>query len=238
MRKIFVCVWFLSFTLLVQVEIDGQTDTLENSIDSLLNIRILNAIDHLHETYSFLPENKRQLFLNSIDDWFNNFYQLAATSKSNYSQSITADILINSKAQILNYRIQRKDLKWINWQQIQEKIKTDEALIDYFSFYDKKNSTEVFHAMLIKKGEPQPVFIPLTTVKPVDELLEAKDNLPLYLQYKESRQEMYGHVWQALEPYLKNIKTIHLTPVLFLNKIDFESLQNTEGQYLAGSSAR
>jgi len=98
----------------------------------------------------------------------------------------------------------------VSWQQIQEKLKADEALIDYFSFYDKIDSTEVFYAMLIKNEEAQPVFIPLSTTNPVINLLQIKDEsensikfnvLPPYLKYKESRQEMYGYIWQAFEPH-------------------------------------
>jgi len=124
----------------------------------------------------------------------------------------------------------------VSWQQIQSKLQDDEALVDYFTFYDWVDSVWVYEAMLIKKDASQPVFILISPKKPVFELLKAEDNfpyLPLYIQHQEARQEMYGHVWKALEPHLKDIKTIHLTPVASLNKIDFESLENYNGQYLA-----
>jgi len=124
-------------------------------------------------------------------------------------------------------------LSKLSWQQVQEKLEPGEALIDYFSFFDRIDSAQVYHAMLIKKDEPKPVFIPLSITKPVTDLLEIKDKLPYYVQFKESRKEMYSYLWQALEPHLQNIKTIHLTPVASLNKIDFESLQNENNQYLA-----
>jgi len=257
---------------------------------SLWNIIIPNLENQLNENYLFLPDDKKIFYLNTIDHIFKNFYCFMGNKGIEQTKLLSANLLINTKSQILDYanstrrlitktnneyldsiafqlnvvnqkvakaelltkeELQQKgwdldalrllkddlasiillhpelkvklNLVKISWQQIQEKLKVDEVLIDYLTFLNRADSTWIFQAMLIKKDEPQPVFIPLTSVKPVNELLKTKDNLPLYIQYKKARQEMYGYVWQALEPHLKDIKTIHLSPV-----------ENEEGQYLAG----
>jgi len=249
--------------------------------DSLWNIIIPSLKDQLNKNYLFLPDNKKLLYLNTNDETFRAFYHFISYYESVPTKLLAANLLINTKSQILDYAISTRrlienvndknlssisfqlnninqkvakaeiltkdELKtrgWnldslhllrlakVNWQQIQEKLKDEEVLIDYFTFYDRVDSTWVYHAMLIKKDEYQPVFVPLSDTKPVIDLIKIKGNVPAYVQFKEASQELYGYIWETIEPHLKNIKTIHLIQVASVNKVDFESLQNNEGQYL------
>jgi len=284
----------------VNLALSLENLALVSRADSLWNVIIPSLIKQLNNNYLFLPDDKKVLYLNTIDDMFRTFYHFTKNYGGDNTKSIAADLLINSKSQILDYTISTRQLiknindnnlnsialqlsiinqkvaqaglltknelkqrGWssdslsaqknnllgqilehpkvnsklnpikVSWQQIQGKLRKNEALIDYYAFYDRISFTWVYQAMFIKKDEIQPLFIPISSTKPVINLLKLRENLPLYLQFKETRQEMYSYIWQAIAPYLENINTIHLAPVASLNKIDFESLQNETGQYLA-----
>ena len=110
------------------------------------------------------------------------------------------------------------------YQDLQNSLKPKEATIDYikFDYYsvDKKTDTTYYYALLTQKNHPFPHFIPLCQEKDLKSLLQLSNQYGAgYTKHPEIGQELYNLIWQPLEPYLKDIKTIHLSPTGLLHKI-------------------
>jgi len=117
--------------------------------------------------------------------------------------------------------------KLVTWQDIQNKLKKDEAAIEMTRFEIKKDSV-VYMAMILKKNSQYPEIVQL----PNGNELETK-----YLTYyrrsvtsKTKDEESYNAFWKPLKNALKDIKTVYFSSEGAYHQINLATLQNPETQ--------
>ena len=120
---------------------------------------------------------------------------------------------------------------------LQSKLQDKQVSIDFinFQYYSPKERTDTtyYYALLSTKDNPSPQFIPLCTQKQLQDILQLSNKYGAgYTKYPEIGQKVYELVWQPLEPYLKNIHTIHLSPSGLLHKVAFGGLPYQDGHLL------
>lgn len=120
------------------------------------------------------------------------------------------------------------------WQDIRNHLKSNEATIDFLRVFEQKDSLWAYYGIVISKKLSSPQFIRITDEKTLTVLL--KKNLfsyPDYINKRSSRKMLQQILWQPIEPYLKGIKKVHLSPADLLYRVPFESLQNADNKFLA-----
>lgn len=142
---------------------------------------------------------------------------------------------LTRKAKSLKQTIDKFELATVD--NIQQKLQVNELTVDLvrFNYYtiDKKTDTIYYHAILIDKKMSSPKFIPLCTEKQLKSLLTLSNQYGAgYTKYPEIGQKLYELIWQPLEPYLKDVKTIHLSPTGLLHKVAFGGLPYKDGHLL------
>lgn len=130
-----------------------------------------------------------------------------------------------------------RKLEQPTFKKLQAKLKARETTIDFLSFQysnlKEKTDTTYYYALLTEKNNPTPKFIPLCTEKQLKKILTLSNQYGAgYTKYPEIGKELYKLIWQPLEPYLKDIKTIHLSPTGLLHKVAFGGLPHDEGHLL------
>ena len=131
-----------------------------------------------------------------------------------------------------------------SWLDVKKELKEDEVAIEFSRFVDmtNKNQDSTFYvAYLIKKDSDYPNVIHLFEESQLLSILNNK-NTPNLLyatrgsggtsvgkEYESS--ELYDLIWEPLEPYLADVRSIHFAPVGLLHKIAFASL-NKGGVFL------
>jgi len=130
----------------------------------------------------------------------------------------------------------------ITWQDIKRGLSENEAAISFLLFHyhpDGSCNPEepfLYYAVIISKNLSSPQFVRLTNEETLQEYLKlTAGKVPYYLSGDDKLYELYQQVWQPLEPYLKGITKVHLSPSGSLHEVSFESLKqyNIEGDYLA-----
>jgi len=119
------------------------------------------------------------------------------------------------------------------WKDARSKLKKNEAILDFVHYnQESDDSTKVKYAVVLIKKRQQPILIPLTTENDIQAVFEINEDYPLYLQKPiyDNAHELYKKLWSPLEPHLKNIKTIHLSPSGLLHRLDFDVLKDEKGE--------
>lgn len=174
----------------------------------------------------FLKTNKDSTLTAS----FNNLRGLRTYYSKLYSEGSNEFELmkkINHEADSLDLILSRKTSSYAaskkriqtNWLDVQANLNLDEIAIEFEKYFDGKDSTYHYMALLIKAGDKYPQ---LTRLCSETELSSFSTETEL--------KELYNLIWKPLLPALNNIKTIYYSPVGLLNNIPFHALFNIKDE--------
>ncbi len=150
------------------------------------------------------------------------------------------DTLIN-KANELEAEISKRSNKFraynhsnqlfqLNFIDLVVNLTEQEAVIDFlcFNYYNGRNYTNEkrYAALLTRQGMPQPQWIYLGTEEELKLLLNRNINQRSsnYTSNKQIGQKLYRQLWLPFEPFLNDVKDIHLSPAGLLHKVSFAAL--------------
>jgi CHAT domain-containing protein len=134
---------------------------------------------------------------------------------------------------------QNKENLNIQWQDVQNNLKENEAAVQFISFpyYNKRWTDSTMYCALIVKPEMEyPAMIPLFEEKQLQALLEGQANPnTLYasrgtkVSYantpaKSNGDELYHLIWQPLQSELNEVQTVYFAPSGLLHKVSFSAL--------------
>ena len=202
---------------------------LDYSVSTRQLIKNINdeALTALHDEINTLNENISQAELMKAEDLKEKDWEL--TAMRDQQEDLTRQLLKN---EILRQKLYKTP---VTWEETQSKLKPKEAILDFVRFYEESDSMWMYYAMLTRKNMSAPQFIRITDQKAITSLLQAdnKDGQPSYILSNDNLKTLYQKIWQPLTPYLKGIKTIHLSPSGLLHRVDFDVLQDENDKYLA-----
>jgi CHAT domain-containing protein len=116
----------------------------------------------------------------------------------------------------------------IKWQQVQAKLKDNEAAIEFvhFQYYNKRwTDTTFYAAYIVKKGIKHPIFINCFQEKDLIAILEkSKLKTDINNLYQGIDNKLYQLIWQPLDSVLQNINTVYVSPSGLLNRISFGAI--------------
>lgn len=115
------------------------------------------------------------------------------------------------------------DTKTITWRDIQSKLTSEEASIDFLRVYDTHNNVWTYYGIIIRKDSANPQFVRLCDEKTLESILNNGET---------SESVLFKNIWQSFTPYLNDIHTIHLSRTGLLHRIAFEALLNEQDQNL------
>ncbi len=138
----------------------------------------------------------------------------------------------------------------VTWEDVQKQLTAGEIAIEFcnFRFYDRKPADSIFYcAYLIMPKDTLPRQIFLFEEKQLDSIVSAANTAQDFatVQNLYTRgvsleansnfygKELYGMVWEKIEPHLKGVNTIYYSPSGKLNKISFAAIPMNEKQLLS-----
>ena len=151
--------------------------------------------------------------------------------------------------QFAGYRTARQNQE-IDFEQVKQKLKPDEAAIEFIRFYNlykDRIDSVLYAAFVVLPHDSIPHFVPLCEEKQLSGLLDSKSNSSaLYVKQlyrgigiKGSRQTdgkkgdtLYTLLWKPLLPWLNGIKKISIAPAGLLNRVAFNALPVDSSTYL------
>ena len=145
-------------------------------------------------------------------------------------------------------------IRQVSWLDVQNKLSHGEAVIEFADFqiseWAKATDSVLYVALLLRKNDPHPHFIPLFEEKQLSGLLslenEQQRDQILNAMYSRGVQPLkakrisglFDLVWQPLDSLLTGIKTVYYSPAGLLYRLNFDAIpyplaKNEEIQNLA-----
>ena len=112
----------------------------------------------------------------------------------------------------------------ISWKDIQKNLKNNDLAIEFTIVKDSVNKQIFYVALVLNNQMQHPKLVKLFST---DDFwcIRTKDYYTSPL--------LYNLVWQPLEPYLKNVKTVYFSPAGHFHKIGIEYLPDDKGNIFA-----
>ncbi len=135
-------------------------------------------------------------------------------------------------------------LQEVNWKDLQQTLKESEAAIEFIRYEIKSNSQPTqrfkYAALLIRKYELLPKFIPLCEETQLEKLMNLDSKLRMdYVSRlysdagdltKTNQVCLNRLIWEPIEMHLSNINTIYFTPVGLLHRINLNPISTHTGE--------
>lgn len=119
--------------------------------------------------------------------------------------------------------------KYVTPQQIQQRLRADETLVDFIIFTD--SGTPYILVTVVKKDDI--VVLPLAQFYELrDSIKEFREKIVLRQSISQVANTIYCHIWQPLEHHLSQTKTVYLLSEDVLHLLPFNALIDNRGKYL------
>lgn len=209
----------------------------KNNTDKLQNIYLATknrACDFNIQSRRIIAESRDSTTKNVFNHWqdikekvnkytaFNQFDLQEAGVNLDSLTKLAAHI---EKELIRKLPKQLKGFQEVTFQNIRNKLKQNEACIDFFNYFLQDDYGNfigeddiAYGAIITRKDWPKPKLISLTDHPTLKFFFE---NNTHYTKNAQVGFQLYQLVWQPLEPYLKGIDRIHLSPDGLLHQVSF-----------------
>ena len=173
----------------------------------------------------FLLNEERTIFKNT----FNSNDSALITSYNKY-----AEALMSGKQEIDKYEYDfmyqyflhsefRKKSSMLDWQDVANALEKDDIAIEFVVGRSLDQDSEIYAALLLKKGWDSPLLVKLADKKTIERLYASGTDI-----YKPGAYA-YSVIWGTIEPFLKGVKTIYFSAYGALCQMNIEVMSNEKG---------
>ncbi len=216
------------------------------------------ALDNALFFNGFIKENIAQLerFVAQAPDsirelhsrWKGYCRRLAAEYAKPFTERDSAGMAdLEEKANTLEKKLTRavsgfgEALRQVSWQEVQAALKPGEAAIEFVRYrysVPEIPDSAFYSALLLRRGDTLPLFIPLFEEQTLqtqlaktgnDRAVAARGIIPTGVPGRA----VYRTVWEPLEPYLHNIKTVYYAPAGLLHRLNLGALATSKNAILS-----
>lgn len=118
--------------------------------------------------------------------------------------------------------------------QLREKLKPNEAAIDFLRMRNPKTQVGNYYALITRKNTAETVMIPLLDETKINMIINAEADSPdSYIKSTDRSNQLYQLLWEPLEEHLKGVNFVHVSTVGVLNKVAFSGLMDRQKNNLA-----
>jgi CHAT domain-containing protein/Flp pilus assembly protein TadD len=136
------------------------------------------------------------------------------------------------------------DMQQVSLNDLRQALKPGESALEFVRFslnFPGASDSVMYAALLLHHGKTQPVFIPLFEEKQLDQLLESaktgSDNFANQLyQFKQAGPKdatLTSLIWEPMRKHLKGTRTLYLSPVGLLHRINLGAIPINQRQALS-----
>ncbi len=195
-----------------------NVNTIRNQILNSNNDLLINLLQNFKENKAFLNKTLSQPIAKR---------NINTDSLSNICNQQEKELLRNST----EYRGMKEKLN-ITWQDVRNGLNENDVAVEFVRFKNIKRKiaekdTFYYAAMLLRKQATVPVFIKLFEESKLKNALKTfayKAASKYDATKNNNKEDIYTLLWQPLEPYLKNTKTIYFAPDGLLHNIAFAAI--------------
>ncbi len=123
-----------------------------------------------------------------------------------------------------------------DWNNVERALNKKDAAIEFIVMPDYIMRRWQYGALILRKKDKSPVFVPLASEAELNELLslatkavKQETGVNRTYRYNMSGRELYGKLWAPLEPYLEGIENVYFAPTGQLSYIAFAAIEDSTG---------
>jgi CHAT domain-containing protein/tetratricopeptide (TPR) repeat protein len=132
-------------------------------------------------------------------------------------------------------------IKNLDWKQVRDGLKEDEAAVEFVHFKSEIDTTNpiIYAGFVIRPYSEHPDVVKLCTEEDLKNILGVLqgNNLSfiekVYGKRVDAKTELYEKIWQPLEPFLKEVKSVYYSPTGLLHKVSFAAICKEQGVFLS-----
>ncbi|MBK7130907.1 MAG: CHAT domain-containing protein [Crocinitomicaceae bacterium] len=132
-------------------------------------------------------------------------------------------------------------IRKLDWKKVQSSLENGQAAIEFVNFSTEHDSVqkEIYIALVVLPNSKHPEIIKLCDGHELESILGTiqGNNLSfverVYGKKSEAKKDLYEKIWQPLEPYLQNVKTVYYSPSGLLHKVSFSAICKDQDVYLS-----
>ncbi len=129
----------------------------------------------------------------------------------------------------------------LDWKQVRDGLKEGEAAIEFVHFKSEIDTTNptIYAAFVVRPNSEHPDVVRLCTEADLKNILGVfqGNNLSfiekVYGKKSESKKDLYEKIWQPLEPFLRDVKTVYYSPSGLLHKVSFAAICKEQDVFLS-----
>lgn len=209
------------------------------------------------KVHRILNSGDREL-INNFENWLNLRQKLAKLYLLTVSDRKVSVLNLEREAEALENKInstlytykEKDDLK-LDWKDVQKKLKSNEAAIEFISFENFDVANKIwsgktnYGALIVRPGYEQPVYVHLfqehefqkflddnREANPFDQVRKLYTWLPGKYDGYFKGDTLYNFTWQPLEDYLHGVDKIYYSLTGLLHKISFAAIPFAEEKSL------
>ncbi len=187
-----------------------------------------------------IMQNKDPGILQDFNDWITLKQNLAALYLNKDPQSE----VVEKQTEALERKLTQKNVfiknvsASANWKAVQSALKSDEVAIEFMFFPDAYDFN--YYALILTPDSEEPIAIPLFEGNKINTLLARNGNESISNYINRiytfpdpafpddsayySGEKLFHLLWSPLEQYVKDAKTIYLSPTGILHQIAFNAI--------------
>ena len=115
----------------------------------------------------------------------------------------------------------------ITWKDVQSNLSANEAAIEFARYYDDKDSTDKYLALVVRPGYAYPELVKLGKEEDIRAANQSKAH---------DFAALYDYVWKDIDSLLVGVNTVYYSPAGELNNVSFSALCFGTGDSLIAST--
>ncbi|MBL7897744.1 MAG: CHAT domain-containing protein [Crocinitomicaceae bacterium] len=184
------------------------------------------------------------LLMSEYEEWMS----LRKKMASAYSKGLNYKELENEASELEKKLVQNsaafndfEKMENLNWKEIRDFLKPNECAIEFIHYQSVTDTAKpvIYAALVVSPESEHPEAIKLCTENDLKKILGniQGNNLNfierVYGKKSDAKKDLYEKIWQPLEPYLKDVKTVYYSPSGLLHKVSFAAICKEQDVYLS-----
>ncbi|MBK9190676.1 MAG: CHAT domain-containing protein [Crocinitomicaceae bacterium] len=129
----------------------------------------------------------------------------------------------------------------LSWKEIRAFLKPNECAIEFIHFQSLTDTAKpvIYAALVVRPESEHPDVVRLCTEEDLKNILGVfqGNNLSfiekVYGKKSEAKRDLYEKIWQPLEPFLQDVKTVYYSPSGLLHKVSFAAICKEQDVFLS-----
>lgn len=121
-----------------------------------------------------------------------------------------------------------------DWRDVQRALGRRDVAVEYIAHPDHRDRLIHYSALVLRKGDKAPIFVPLATQPEIERLLSVSVNASKQetgvnrtYRYNQTGRELYSKVWAPIDSLIGDAENVYFAPTAQLSYLAFAAIEDS-----------